>query len=46
MGRTLAGPPVRSRTVVELRFAHNEADEAAIELAEVLKTNRTITKVC
>lgn len=32
-------------TVVELKLAHNDADEAGVELAELLKTNTTIAKV-
>lgn len=34
-----------NRTVVELKLAHNDADEAVLELCEVLKNNRMITKV-
>ena len=32
-------------TVTELKLAHNSSDEAVGELAEVLKTNRSITRV-
>jgi len=32
-------------TVVQLKLAHNSSDEAVGELAQVLKTNRSITKV-